>query len=107
MEIHLGGDLQDHGHGNIDSQLVVPGTYEISVTATDLSGVNTTESIFIDVTSPDYLDEATWTKFQEFLGYSPSTTTTTIPTTTTTTSPETNTSPTRFIENPLVIGAAA
>lgn len=104
-DIHLGGDLQDHGHGNIDSQLVVPGTYEISVTATDLSGVNTTESIFIDVTSPDYLDEATWTKFQEFLDYSPSTTT--ITTTTTTTSPETNTSPTRFIENPLVIGAAA
>ena len=88
----------DHGHGNtVDSQLVIPGVYEISIEATDLSGFNTTESIYIEVTNPIYLEEATWTKFLAFLdNISPTTNATT---TTTTTN--------WLTENQLIVGAAA
>lgn len=45
------------------TQLTETGTYQITVTAVDPDGQETTETIEIEVISPSYLDEETWDQF--------------------------------------------
>ena len=51
----------------LSTKFYEPGSYQVTITAIDPDGLNTTVSIDIDVLPPTYLNQSTWTSFKDAL----------------------------------------